>query len=88
MRKWYLELKVNTKLKVKPKTLVGSGITLTILIIGLYIFSFGTVVKVNPLGFNSNKDIHGYYIGNGYDENFEFGSRLMMGLTNDHKVYR
>lgn len=88
MRKWYLELKVNTKLKVKPKTLVGSGITLTILIIGLYIFSFGTVVKVNPLGFNSNKDIHGYYSGNGYDENFEFGSSILMGLTDDYQVYR
>ena len=46
------------------------------------------MVKVNSLGFNNSKDIHGYYIGNGYDENFEFGSRLMMGLTKDHKVYR
>lgn len=88
MKKWYLGLKINSKLKVGPKTYVGGGITLTILIIGVYIFSFGTVVKVNTLGFNNTKDIHGYYSGNGYDENFEFGSRILMGLTDDYQVYR
>ena len=62
-------------------------VSMSITVIGCYVYSGGTMNKFNFEFSLVGKRIVGYYQGNGYDC-VGFGERLWMGLTSDHQVYR